>query len=163
MWSEEKSKIARRCSKKHILKWNWTKNVCPKRFLYLRCRKIARRCGAKQIFNWKCTKNVRYEALFVLAMSKNCTPLWREARSQIKIPMSRRRGGKSIFQVKMLKNWGSGRTFWSSDVEKLQAALARSAFSTKNVQTTCVLARFLKFICRKISQSASSSVNQSAN
>ena len=37
---------------------------------------------------------------------KNCTPLWREAR----------------FEVKMLKNCGSQSTFSSSDVEKLQVS-----------------------------------------
>ena len=67
---------------------------------------------------------------------KNCTPLWREAR----------------FQVKMLKNWRSRGTFWSSAVEKLHAAVARSTFASQNVQNTCVSAHFLKFRFRKISQ-----------
>ena len=132
---------------------------------------------------------------------KNCTLLWRKAHSK----------------VKMLKNWRSGSTFWSSDVEKLHAAVAKSSlwsenvqnmrclehflkfrcrkiarrcgekhiwkwtctkhevfgalfevamsknstFASENVQNTCVLAHFLNFRCRKISQLASSSVNQS--
>ena len=67
---------------------------------------------------------------------KNCTPLWREVH----------------FEVKMLKSWGSQTTFWSSDVEKLHAAVARSTFVIQNVQNTCVLPHFLKFRCRKISQ-----------
>ena len=46
---------------------------------------------------------------------KNCTPLWREAH----------------FKVKMWKNWHSQTTFWSCDVEKLHAAVARSTFSIK--------------------------------
>ena len=53
-------------------------------------------------------------------MLKNCTPLWREAH----------------FEVKMLKNWRSRSTFWSWDVEKLSAAVARSTFSSENVQNT---------------------------
>ena len=105
-------------------------------FLKLRCWKIARRCGEKHIFKWKCTKHVRFGPLFEVEMLKNCTPLWREAQ----------------FQVKMLKNWRSRSTFWSSDVEKLHAAVARSTFVSQNVQNTCVLPRFLKFRCRKICQ-----------
>ena len=65
---------------------------------------------------------------------KNCTPLWREAH----------------FEVKMLKNWRSQTTFWSWDVEKLHAAVARSTFSSENVQNTTFSEHFLKLRCRKI-------------
>ena len=199
MWSEEKSKIARRCGEKHILKWKCTKHIssgplfevemlknctplwreahfevkmyktCQVRttfwswdveklhaavarstfwsenakkltvsehFLKLRCSKMARRCGEKHILKSKCTKHLSFGPLLEVTMSKNCTPLWREAH----------------FQVKMLKNWRSRSTFWSSDVEKLHAAVARSTFVSQNVQNTCVLSHFLKFRCRKISQ-----------
>ena len=51
---------------------------------------------------------------------KNCTPLWREAH----------------FQVKMYKTRRVRSTFWSSDVEKLHAAMARSTFPSENVQNT---------------------------
>ena len=105
-------------------------------FLKLRCWKIARRCGEKHIVKWKCTKHVSSGPLFEVEMSKNCTPLWRQAH----------------FEAKMLKNWRSRSTFWSWDVEKLHAALAPSTFWSENVQNTCVLPRFLKFRCRKISQ-----------
>ena len=47
--------------------------------------------------------------------------------------------------------------------EKLRAAVARSMCVSQNVQNTCVLAHFLKFRCRKISQLASPSVNQSVS
>ena len=56
--------------------------------------------------------------LFEVQMSKNCTPLWPEAH----------------VQVKMLKNWGSGTTFWSSDVEKLHAVVARSTVQVKTLK-----------------------------
>ena len=82
--------------------------------------KIARRCGEKHIFKWKCTKHVSFGPLFEVEMLKNCTPLWREAH----------------FEVKMLKSWGSQTTFWSWDVQKLHAAVARSTFSSENVQNT---------------------------
>ena len=115
-------------------------------FLKLRCWKIARRCGEKRVFKWKCTKHVRFGPLFEVKMLKNCTPLWREAH----------------FQVEMLKNWRSRSTFWSWDVDKLSAAVARSTFVSQIVQNTCVLPHFLKFRCRKIrmvSQLVSQSVS----
>ena len=64
---------------------------------------------------------------------KNCTPLWR----------------KTHFEVKMLKNWRSRSTFWSSDVEKLYAAVAKNTFWSESVQNTSVSEHFLKFRCRK--------------
>ena len=48
-------------------------------FWKLRCRKSARRCGAKHISKSKCTKHNRCGPLLEVAMSKKCTPLWREA------------------------------------------------------------------------------------
>ena len=72
-------------------------------FWELRCRKSARRCGAKHISKSKCTKHTMVGPLLEVAMSKKCTPLWREAH----------------FQVKSVKNWRSRTTFWSSDVEKV--------------------------------------------
>ena len=72
-------------------------------FWKLRCRKSARRCGAKHISKSKCTKHTRFGPLLEVAMSKKCTPLWREAH----------------FQVKSVKNWRSRTTFGGSDVEKV--------------------------------------------
>ena len=67
---------------------------------------------------------------------KNCTPLWREAR----------------FQVKMYKARQLRTTFWSSDVEKLHAAVARSIFWSQNAKKFRVSEHFLKFRCRKIAR-----------
>ena len=72
-------------------------------FWKLRCQKSARRCGAKHISKSKCTKHTMVGPLLEVAMSKKCTPLWREAH----------------FQVKSVKNWRSRTTFWRSDVEKV--------------------------------------------
>ena len=72
-------------------------------FWRLRCRKSARRCGAKHISKWKCRKHLSVGRLLEVAMSKKCTPLWREAH----------------FQVKSVKNWRSRTTFGGSDVEKV--------------------------------------------
>ena len=72
-------------------------------FWELRCRKSARRCGAKHISKSKCTKHTMVGPRLEVAMSKKCTPLWREAH----------------FQVKSVKNWRSRTTFGGSDVEKV--------------------------------------------
>ena len=72
-------------------------------FWKLRCRKSARRCGAKHISKSKCTKHLSVGPLLEVAMSKKCTPLWREAH----------------FEVKSVKNWRSRTTFGGSDVEKV--------------------------------------------
>ena len=68
---------------------------CSKRFLRFCCRKIARRCGENRLIKSKCTKHLMLGALFEVLLSKNCTPLWREAYSE----------------VKTLKNRVSGSTF----------------------------------------------------
>ena len=103
-------------------------------FLKFRCSKIARRCGEKHIRKWKCYKTDDPGPLLEVQMLKNCTPLWRKAHSE----------------VKMLKNWGSGTTFWSSDVQKLYAAVAKSTFASQNVLNTACLDHFCLFRCRKI-------------
>ena len=84
----------------------------PDHFWKLRCRKSARRCGAKHISKSKCTKHTRFGPLLEVAMSKKCTPLWREAH----------------FQVKMYKTPQLRTAFGSWDVEKVHAVVARSTF-----------------------------------
>ena len=64
---------------------------------------------------------------------KNCTPLWREAHSQ----------------VKMYKTHHSRTTFGSWDVEKVHAVVARSTFPSQNVQNTPFSDHFWKLRCRK--------------
>ena len=54
-------------------------------FWKLRCRKSARRCGAKHISKSKCTKHTSVGPLLEVAMSKKCTPLWREAHFEVKM------------------------------------------------------------------------------
>ena len=54
-------------------------------FWKLRCRKNARRCGANQISKSKCTKHTSVGPLLEVAMSKKCTPLWREAHFEVKM------------------------------------------------------------------------------
>ena len=123
-------------------------------FWKLRCQKSARRCGAKHICKSKCRKHLSSGPLLEVAMSKKCTPLWREAHFQVKsqnaqnTPLSdhfwklrcrksaRRCGAKHISKskVKMHKTHHCRTTFGSSDVEKLHAVVARSRFPSQNVQ-----------------------------
>ena len=105
----------------------------PDHFWKLRWRKSARRCGAKHISKSKCTKHTNVGPLLEVEMSKNCTPLWREAH----------------FQVKSVKNWRSRTTFGSCDVEKVHAVVARSTFPSQNVQNTAFSDHFWKLRCRK--------------
>ena len=72
-------------------------------FWKLRCGKSARHCGAKHIFKSKCTKHTSSGPLLAVEMSKKCTPLWREAHSE----------------VKMLKTLDVRTTFGGSDVVSL--------------------------------------------
>ena len=102
-------------------------------FWKLRCRNSARRCGAKHISKSKCTKHTSVGPLLEVAMSKQCTPLWREAH----------------FQVKMYKTHQCRTTFGSCDVEKVHALVARSTFPSQNVQNTTCSRHFWKFGCWK--------------
>ena len=78
----------------------WSEKVqntwVSERFWKLRCQKSARRCGAKHISKSKCTKHTILGPLLEVAMSKKCTPLWREAH----------------FEVNMYKNTTCSRHFW---------------------------------------------------
>ena len=102
-------------------------------FWKLRCRKSARRCGAKHISKSKCTKHLSVGPLLEVAMSKKCTPLWREAH----------------FEVKMYKTPQLRTTFGSCDVEKVHAVVARSTFPSQNVQNTRGSDHFWRLRCRK--------------
>ena len=64
---------------------NVKKLTFSEHFLKFSCRKIVRRCGETQIWKRKCKKTDGVEALFEVLTSKNCTPLWRKARSEVKM------------------------------------------------------------------------------
>ena len=64
---------------------------------------------------------------------KNCTPLWHEGR----------------LQVKKLKTPHVRSTFWSCDVEKVHARVARSTVRSQNVQSTPFSGAIWKLRCRK--------------
>ena len=101
-------------------------------FWKLRCRKSVRPCGAKHILKSKCTKHLSVGRLLEVAMSKKCTPLWREAHFQVKMyktptcsdhfwrfrcrksveKSARRCGAKHIFEVKSVKKLRVLSLFW---------------------------------------------------
>ena len=79
------------------------------------------------------TKHTSFGPLLEVAMSKKCTPLWREAH----------------FEVKTYKTHQVRTTFGSWDVEKVYAVVARSTFWSQNVQNTPGSDHFWKLRCRK--------------
>ena len=112
---------------------NAQNTTCSDHFWQLRCRTSARRCGAKHISKSKFIKHTRSGPLLEVAMSKKCTPLWREAH----------------FQVKMYKAHHARTTFGSWDVEKVHAVVAWSTFRSQKVQNTPGSDHFWKLRCRK--------------
>ena len=87
-----------------------------------------------------------FEARLV-EMSKKCTPLWREAH----------------FQVKMYKANQLRTTFWSCDVEKVHAVVARSTFWSQNVQNTPCSDHFWKLTLEKVHAVVAGSTFRSQN
>ena len=107
--------------------------------------------------SWKCTKHTRVGPVLEVAMSKKCTPLWREAHFQVK--MYKTHQVRTTFRscdvetvhavVARSTFWSQVRTtFGSCDVEKVHAAVARSTFSRQTVQSTSCSDHFWKFRCR---------------
>ena len=88
---------------------------------------------ARSTFPSQNVQNTILGPLLEVEMSKKCTPLWREAH----------------FQVKMYKAHHGRTTFGRCDVEKVHALVARSIFSSQNVQTTPWSDHFWKLRCRK--------------
>ena len=74
---------------------------------------------AKHVSKSKCIKHTRFGPLLEVEMLKNSTPMWREAHFQVKY---------KAHQVRS--------TFWSWDVEKGHAVVARSPFASQKVENT---------------------------
>ena len=129
-------KNALRCGEKRIFKWKWTRHLILRSTFEVLMSKNARRCGEKHIWKWKCTKHVSFGALFGGLMRKTCTPLWREARSL----------------VKMFKKLTVSEHFWRSQEEKLDGAVARSTLTSQNVKKLTVSQHVLKVSGGKIAR-----------
>ena len=76
----------------------------------LRCRKSARRCGAKHISKSKCTKHTMFGPVLEVAMSKKCTPLWREAHFEVKLKTP---GVRTIFGRSDVLSRGRRKGLWT--------------------------------------------------
>ena len=166
MWSDETWKIARRCGAKPMSKLKCTKHytTCSDHFWKLRCRKSARRCGAKHISKSKCTKHTMLGPLLEVEKSKKCTPLWREARFQVKMYKTHHArttcGSWDVEKVHVVVARSTCPSqkcqklrvlslVWRSDVEKVHADVTRSTFPSQNVQSTPFPDHFWKLRCRK--------------
>ena len=119
-------------------------------FWKLRCRKSARRCGAKHISKSKCTKHLSVGRLLEVAMSKKCTPLWREAHFQsqnvqntsasdhfwkLRCRKSARRcGAKHISKSKVLKTGGLGPLLEVEMSKKCTPLWREAHFQVKSVK-----------------------------
>ena len=90
----------------------------------------------RHISKSKFTKHISAGPLLEVAMSKKCTPLWREA-------------SEAHLEVKMLKTPGVRTTFGSCDVEKVHAVVARSTFGSQNVQNEPAPDHLWQLRCRK--------------
>ena len=101
--------------------------------------------------------------LLEVEMSKKRTPLWREARFQVKsvknwrsqstlgswdVQKSARRCGTKHFQVKMCKTHQPRTTFGSWDVEKVYAIMARNTFPSQKCQKLRGSDHCWRFRCR---------------
>ena len=113
----------------------------------------------------KCTRYTRFGPLLKVAMSKKCTPLWREAHLpsqnvqdtpgsdhfwKLRCRKSARRcGAKHETKSKMYKTHQVRTTFGSWDVEKVYAVVARSTFPSQTCKNLMGSDHFWTFRCRK--------------
>jgi len=101
-WSTDIEKLYAVVAKSTFWSESKQNTLVLEHFLKFRCRKIARHCGEKHLWKWKRTNYVGFGALFDILMSKNCTPLWREAHSEVKMLKIEVFG--ALFEVLMSKN-----------------------------------------------------------
>ena len=117
-------------------------------------RKVANRCVFSMVRGSWCSKSSLAKAAGAEVAVQQTHEKWHAAvvRSTLvsQNGKGRRGGAKRVCKSKCakhlregLKNSQSRSTFWSSDVEKLHAAVARSTFLRQNLQNTCVLAHTL--------------------
>ena len=143
---------------------------CSDHFWKLRCRKSARRCGAKHISKSKCTKHTILGPLLYVAMSKKCTPLWREAQLEVKMykthhvrttfggwdvefrKSAHRCGAKHISKWKCTKHTMFGPLFEAemSSFKKVHAVVARSTFRSQKCKKLRVLSLFWREDVEKV-------------
>ena len=118
--------------------------------------KVARRCSAKHISKSKCAKHLSFGAVLEVAMSKKCTPLWREAHFQVKKDIRHHvrttfgswDGATKHISKSCTKTHQRRSTFGTWDVEKVHAGVARSTSPSQKCQKLTVPDHFWKLRCR---------------
>ena len=124
-------KMARGCGAKHMCKSKCTKTPhCRSHFGSSDVQKWRAAVARSLFWSHNVKKPGGVGALFEVPMFKNATRLWRKAH----------------LQVKMHKTPHVRTTFWRSDVQKSHSAVARSTFASQNVQSTCFLKHFERFL-----------------
>ena len=119
-------------------------------FWKLRCRKSASRCGAKHISKSKCTKHQGFGPLLEVAMSKKCTPLWREVYFEVKMYKAPGvRGAKYILKSKVLKTGRLGALLEVEMSKKCTPLWREAHLEVKSVKKLAVSEHFLKLRGRK--------------
>ena len=123
-------------------------------FWKLWCWKSARRCGAKHISKSKCKKKHSVGKLLEEELFKKCTPLWREARFEVKMCKAhhvRNTCGVEMlkkctllwrethFEVKSAQNWRSRTTSGRWDIGKVHASTTTTTTATTLHDTTLQL------------------------
>ena len=122
--------------------------------------------AAKHISKSKCTKHTSCRTTFgLVAMSKKCTPLWREAHFEVKMykthqlrttfwklrcrKSARRCGAKHISKSKCTKHTHASRPLLEVQISKKCTPLWREAhFEVKMYKTLGVRIHFWRFRCR---------------
>ena len=89
----------------------------------------------------------RVQSHVVRGQIRNCTLLWRKAHLQVK-----------MYKARRVRS-----TFWSSDVEKLHAAVAKSAFASEHVRTPHVRSTFWSSDVEKLHAAVARSTFASEN
>ena len=150
-------KMARRCGAKHICKSKCTKHHIRGAIFEVQMLKNGTRLWreahlqVKMLKNWRCRSHLgssdveKWHAAvarstFASENAQNTSlsePFWKFRCSKM---------ARAHFEVKMLKNWRVRTTFWRCDVQKCHAAVARSTFVSQNVQSTCFLHHFERFL-----------------
>ena len=128
--------------------------------------KIARRCGVKHISKSKCTKHLSFGPLLEVATSNKFTPLWREARFQVKMykrtPTSdhfwklrsrksaRGCGAKHISRSKCTKHTTSSALLEVERLKKWTPLWREAHFQVKNVKNWGVRTTFWRSDVEKV-------------
>ena len=128
---------------------NVQKTWVSEHFWKLRCRRRARRCGAKHISKSKRTKHLSVGPRLEVAMSKKCTPLWREAHFEVKMykahpsqKSARCCGAKHISKSKCTKHLSVGPLLLVEMSKKCTPLWREAHFEVKMYEAPHVRATF---------------------